>query len=466
MILFSIVFIAFFLFPSLSYPMDISNPLSPPELGPSPRSAGRGGASIVETDIEGDPFINPAKGSRVENEFAFAYPTIVYYRNRNTYLYEYRYNSYNDGSSATYLDETISPSIPIGGFYRIKDFFFGGSIGYTGSFISHEYNWTNSSIVGAYAFKGSISDKISLNGLDASLIAGYRYSILSIGLLGKTSNFIGTNTINDKNSRDIHSKYDLKEGMDAISTGLLLNAGEARDISAVFSINSLETKSNPKSYTINSMPQDLRYLLSDKEKGKGYDLIIEFRQGLAEEFTVGARAGYAYFSSKPRTDSSYWNSEGKRWHRAYIFGLGMSWHPGSWSIIASDLIFSPFIMEWKDLSRGNYLPSPSKSNTEENGLKILLRTGIEGPVSDNFLLRAGVILNWNKTEFTSSYRSSDSAYTYYRSYTGLHANTMALTTGASYVISRVRIDLMVRLDNKTSCSALTTTEQFGIVTFF
>jgi len=446
--------------------MDISNPYFPPELGPSPRSAGRGGASIVETDIEGDPFINPAKGSRVDNNFAFAYPTIVYFRNRNTYSEGSTYDSNNYGSSDTYLDETISPSIPIGGFYKIKDFFFGGSIGYAGSFLSSEYNRTYSDPYDTN--ENSYSDKTYLNGIDASLLAGYRYSIVSIGILGRTSYSKGTNTYDDKNSSDTHSKYNLKEGMDTISTGLLVNAGKAMDISAVFSINSLETKRNPKSYTLDSMPGDLKYLPSVKQKGTEYDLIIEIRQGMAEDFTIGARGGYSYLGSKPKIDSYYMHSKGKMEGRAYIFGLGMSWHPASWSIIASDLIFSPFSIDWESsLTTTPPLLLSYKINTEEKGLNILLRTGIEGAVSDKFFLRGGVILNWNKTDYTNSYQTSDiTIYRDYYSYTGHHYNTMALTTGASYVISRVRIDLMVRLDNKTSCSALTTTGQLGVVTFF
>lgn len=86
---------------------------------------GMGNLSIAFDDPLGDPFINPAKASRIKGVTIFFSPT------RNSWSNENGRPVFTSSGSSKYLGTSMS-SIPFGGFFQMGNTYAGGFVGYQG----------------------------------------------------------------------------------------------------------------------------------------------------------------------------------------------------------------------------------------------------------------------------------------------------------------------------------------------
>ena len=353
-------------------------------------SRGMGNLSIVFDDSIADPFINPAKASKLSGLKLFFSPT------RNTWSNKEGTSVNSNFGSAKYRGTKIN-SLPFGFYLRKDNVFAGGSIAY------QSYSSDRSSTIYPYFYspsnyndKNDIGNNTYLFGLIGTYLPDLKVSVAGSFSWSKYSAFDGVNLL-------YPGSYEINQDGWAVNykLGLLVELSDKEQLDLIFG-RSMFKSTHDVIYNYGGVIYDYIYPYREdlnKDESNGWIVHTKYNRVLIHSWKFGAMFTINWKEHPKLPNYTIANIPRDPGNStAYNIGAGLV-HYGSKSIAGFEYIYEPISSNtWAEPDELSLYPKTYR--TVENFFDFynhILRAGILSQTEYNWLdIRFGIQLHFYK----------------------------------------------------------------------
>jgi len=358
---------------------------------------GMGNLSIAFDDLLGDPFVNPAKASRIRELTIFSSPT------RNSWSNENARPVFTPSGSSKYLGTSMN-SIPFGGFFQVGKTYAGGLVAYQGYSAKR---WTSAAGWGVYS--PSIRNDIGSN--------AYAFGLFGVRLPGPNVSIAGSISSADYTALDgvnllYPGSYEIKQSgwSREYKLGILAELTDVDQLEFVMAQNIFKARHEvtyPEPvYIFESQPPAPIRTELNRDESKGWILHAGYKRRIGDRWKIGAIVTVNWKDHPKIPNYDLGNiPRDPGTSIAYNVGIGAVTRYGQRLTWGFEYIYEPVISyTWAEAEEGESIPGwppfPANFKTVENFFDFsnhILRIGFYSKTKYEWLEdRFGVQLHFYK----------------------------------------------------------------------